>query len=82
MSDVAFEHTENNAWRCGYFAKQSADEAKYLTYWASRISWNNPYPTHAEEAIETAERKLVEALEVLRSERKRLRDMRTPVAAE
>lgn len=82
MTDPAFERTENLAWRCGYFAKQSADEARYLTYWAGRINWNNAYPTHAEEAISKAERKLEDALAVLRSERQRLQAMRAPIAAE
>ena len=69
LDSFALDRTRNYANWLNYGARNLAQDAKTLMYWAQKITTQRSFETLAEEALDNAERALTNALESVRKAR-------------
>ena len=69
LDSFALERTRNYANWLSYGARNVAQDAKTLVFWAKKIVTQRPFETLAEEALDSAEKALSEALKSVREAR-------------
>lgn len=71
MSDDAFalDRVRNYANWLSYGARNVAQDAKTLVFWARKIETKRPFETRAEESLDNAEKALTDALQSVQEAR-------------
>lgn len=69
LDKFALDRTRAYAGWLDYDARNTAQDAKTLAFWAAKIATQRPFDTMAEEALDNAEKALTHALESVRQAR-------------
>ena len=69
LDSFALDRTRNYANWLNYGARNLAQDAKTLMFWTQKITTQRPFETMAEEAMDNAEKALINALESVRKAR-------------